>query len=169
MTETEMEYKVDSVVPQFYYNYPLCQYHEMAVSKVPELRYTEEEYDFARELYKNINKNDLMIPEDSELLPTGFIPFNLEKKGWQNCTDAANMTYFCPTIHCQGLGRVTKSPGHHWNVTAVSGSSLGETAGIYAYKTLAQLGYDALTNPEIVEKCWEAHRTMNIPRYKEWI
>ena len=48
MTETEMAFKVLSVIPQFYYNLPLCQHMVQAAGKIPALDYTKEEMELAR-------------------------------------------------------------------------------------------------------------------------
>lgn len=168
MTDTQMTYHVESVIPQFYYNLPLCRLMARAAEKVPPLRYSPEEMEQARALYRSLFQEE-PPQDDEELLPTGYLPFNTDKAGTPNCTDAADMTYFCPTLHCQGLGRVKGGVGHHWNVTYTSGCSLGEKAGIYAYEVIAQGAYEAFRDPKIVETCWEAYRAMQIPPHKDWL
>lgn len=167
MTETKMEYTVLSVMPQYFYNFPLCKHISNAAAKVPPLEYTEEDYELARTHYRLAQGKE--PPEDKILLPTGWIPFNTERKGVANCTDAADMTYFSPSMHIQGLGRVKDSWGHSWATTFVSGTALGEKAGIYAYKILAQAAYEAFADPRIVQECWDAYKAMNIPEHKNWV
>lgn len=168
MTETAMEYKVESVIPQFYYNLPLCRLMAEAAEKVPALHYTGEEMELAKDLYQGLFDEEPQM-SDEELLPTGYLPYNTLKAGTPNCTDAADMTYFCPTLHCQGLGRIKNGVGHHWNVTYTAGCSLGEKAALYAYEVIAQGAYEAFKDPEIVKTCWEAYNEMKIPPHKDWI
>lgn len=168
MTETEMTFKVLSVIPQFYYNLPLCQHMVKAAGKVPALEYTKEEMELAREHYYNLFGKDAS-KDDGELMPTEYLPFNTDKLGVPNCTDAADITYFCPTIHCQGLGRIQGSTGHTWSTTFISGNSLGEKAAVYAYEIIAQAAYEVMEQPELIKKFWDAYREMDIPEHKDWI
>lgn len=168
MTETTMEYKVLSCMPQFYYNHRLCNHMVEAAKKIPPLEYTEEERRLAREHYQNLFHKE--APQDEEeLLPSKFLNFNVDYLGETQCTDASDMTYFCPTIHCQGLAAVKDAPYHGWSVTYTSGNSIGEKAGNYAYKIIAQAGYDALKNPKIVDECWAEYHASNIPEHKDWV
>ena len=165
MTDTEMKYTIDSVIPKFYLNLPLCGFVYEAYKKVPPLTYDEEDYRAAAALYQTLHEGK-EIPDDPEsILPTGIIPFSGSASDHCSCTDAADMSYYCPTIHYVGLGKVTGAAGHHWATTYCSGNGIGQKAGLYGYKILAQTGYDALTNPEIVKKCWEAFRAQNIPEH----
>ena len=167
MTDTEVKYKIDSVVPKFYLNLPLAGYVNEAAKKVPPLTYDEEDYKAAEALYRNIHPGE-ELPSREELLPTGYVPFSGKASDHCSCTDAADMSYYCPTIHYWGLGKVKGAAGHHWNTTYCASNGIGEKAGIYGYKILAQTGYDALTNPEIVEKCWEAFHAQNIPPHPKF-
>ncbi|MCD8197744.1 MAG: amidohydrolase [Lachnospiraceae bacterium] len=163
MTDTEMKYEIESVVPKFYLNVPLCGYAYEAAQKIPPLTYNEEDYEAAIALYKNLHPDEELPENRNELLPVEYIPYSYKPSDHCSCTDAADMSYYCPTMHYWGLGKVKDAAGHHWNTTYCASNGIGEKAGIYGYKILAQTGYDALTNPEIVEKCWEAYREQNIP------
>lgn len=168
MTETTMEYRVLSCMPQFYYNIPLCRHMQQAAEKVPAIHYTDEERADVRKFYENAF-HKVPTESDEELLPSGLGEFNMEKLGCMQCTDASIMTYFCPTIHCQGTGFVKDVNGHDWETTYTAGSALGEKAGIYAYQTIAQAGIEVLENPELADQFWEEYRAMNIPEYKFWL
>ena len=76
------------------------------------------------------------------------------------------MSHFCPTIHFWGGGRLFGMPSHHWCVTSVMGMSIGQKAGLYAYKVIAQAAYDALTNPQMVKDCWADFEAQHIPPYQ---
>lgn len=165
MTDTKMNCQVESLVPKFYVNVPLCGYVYEAAKKVPPLTYDDADYENAKALYQVLHPDGTLPENQEELLPTGYEPFSYARAARCSCTDAADMSYYCPTIHCWGLGKVKDAAGHHWNTTFCAGNGIGEKAGLYAYKIMAQTGYDALTNPEIVEKCWEEFKRQNIPSH----
>ena len=164
MTDTRMEYHIESVVPNFYLNIPLSCYVNDAAQKVPPLTYTEEDYKQAEALYANLHPGE-PIPDRKTLIPTEIIPFKGEPTDHCSTSDCADMSYYCPAIQIWGLGKVVGTAGHHWTTTFASSNGIGMRAGLYGYKILAQTGYDALTNPEIVEKCWEAFKAQNIPEH----
>lgn len=168
MTDTTFEYKVESVVPQYYYTLPLCKYMCEEAGKVPPLIYEREEYEMVRQLYRQVNHAE--PPEDDEeLLPTKYLPYREELGECSNCTDAADMTYFGPSLHFQGLARPMRCPGHHWSATFCAGTSIGMKPALYAYKIIAQAAVDAFMNTGIVDECWEAFKKMNIPPHKCWL
>lgn len=169
MTDTRVEYKVLSVVPQYYYNLPLCEHVANAAKKIPVFSYAEEDYEMARSLYKNVTGQESPYP-DEELLPIRVLPFREEKDGLLGCTDAADMTYYSPSLQIQGLGRIKDLPGgHHWTTSVISGCGIGWKPAVYGYKIIAQAAYDALKDPSIVQKCWDAYHAMNIPEHKDWL
>lgn len=168
MTGTTFEYHTESVVPQYYYTKPLCRYMAEEADKVPRLSYTAEEYRMVRELYRQVNGAE--PPEDNEeLLPTDYLPYRETCGECSNCTDAADMTYFSPSLHLQGLARPKGCPGHHWSATFCAGTSIGMKPAVYAYKIIAQAAIDAFINPSIVDEFWRAYKDMNIPKHKCWI
>ena len=107
-------------------------------------------------------------PEDpEELLCTKFQPYTEEEDDtFGACTDAAIMSHICPTIHYHGGGRLSGTPGHHWNVTSTSGMSIGEKGAIYAYSVLAQGAYNVLKQPDVCDEFWAYQKSLNIPKYK---
>ncbi|MCD7813338.1 MAG: amidohydrolase [Lachnospiraceae bacterium] len=166
MTETQMKYKITSLLPHQYYNLPLCRFMDQAVPEVPPLTFTEEEYAFARELWENTMGKP--APEDPEkVLNTKFLPYtDTVDESFSSCTDAAIMSHVVPTVHYHGSGRLAGTPGHHWNITSTSGMSIGEKGGIYAYSVLAQGAYNVLTHPEVTKEFWDYQKSLNIPPYE---
>lgn len=164
MTDTEMKYTVTSAGQCFYMNRALHKYVYEASKKVPPLTYTAEEYEYGRKLMESVTGKP--APEDNDkVLITKVLPYTDDVRQQGCCTDAAEMSHFCPTIHFWGGGRLLGMPSHHWCVTSVMGMSIGQKAGMYAYKILAQAGYDALTNPQFVKDCWADFEAQHIPPY----
>ncbi|MBR0441624.1 MAG: hypothetical protein IJK25_06770, partial [Firmicutes bacterium] len=83
------------------------------------------------------------------------------------CTDTADISYFCPTAHIHGGGEIKAAPGHHWTVTACSGSTIGMKAMQRAGKVLAQGGLEALYDQSVIDECWKYFKSLNIPPYDE--
>ena len=165
MTDTKMKYTVTSAGQCFYMNRALHRYVYEASRKVDPIVYTPEEYAYGRQLMESVTGKP--APEDDDkVLITRVLPYtdNVRQQGC--CTDAAEMSHFCPTIHFWGGGRLFGMPSHHWCVTSVMGMSIGQKAGLYAYKVIAQAAYDALTNPQMVKDCWADFEAQHIPPYQ---
>ena len=77
------------------------------------------------------------------------------------------MSYFCPTAHIHGGGSAAGSPGHHWTITACSGSPIGQKAAVRAGKVLAEGAFEAFGNQALIDECWAFQKTLNIPSYDE--
>jgi len=165
MTDTKLDAKLIFMIPYFYMNEPLLKHlHEVSM-EIPEIEYTKEEYEFARNLAKDYTGTEAP-KEDAEVIPGVKKTYEGYQKA-TTCTDAADMSYFCPTAHIHGGGIIKQAPGHHWTVTACSGSSIGEKAAVRAGKVLAQGAFEAFGKPELIEACWEEFKKTNIPSYDE--
>ncbi|MGN1194162.1 MAG: hypothetical protein ACI4SB_01620 [Acutalibacteraceae bacterium] len=168
MTGTQTKCKIISGVSGFIMNHALHRRAYEAALKVEPLSYTEEEYRFGRELIESVTGKKAPLADD-DILITKIDPYSEKTRVMASggcCTDAAEMSYFCPTLHYWGGGRLRGMPSHHWNVTALMGTSIAQKAGIYAYKILAQTAYDALTDPSFIEECRNEFNSLNVPPYK---
>lgn len=112
-----------------------------ALCKAPREPWSKEELEFAAQL--NGNKD---LPEP---LHTGVVKFESDTFG---STDVGDVQHIAPGIAfdtaCCNMG----APGHHWQITACSGHSLGLKGTIYAAKAMALFGLNVMENPEILEK-----------------
>lgn len=150
-------------------NNTLDNYAYESALKVPRLKHTEEEYKFARELYKNFFNRE--APEDNEkVLPTGLQKPTGKIRIGHGTSDFGELTNICPSIHITGYGAITDMPGHNWGICAISGTSIGWRAAVQGGKILAQLGYDCFTNPKIIEESWiEFHEKYGTDGFKTWL
>ena len=109
--------------------------------ETPREPWTQEELDFAASL--NGDK------ELAEPLHTGVIKGTQDGYG---STDVGDVQHIAPGITfgtaCWNMG----APGHHWNVTACSGSSIGTKGMIYAAKAMAAFGLKVMGDPELLAK-----------------
>lgn len=160
MTETEVEWEINGLLPDFIQNIPLDRFVYEVAQKMPKIEYTEDEKEFARTLYKNFKGEE--APDADALLPSGIFDFDQVPADAYMTTDAAFMSYICPSIHICGYAEVTFAPGHHWVNTACAGTSIGEKGALYGYSILAQTGYELFRNPEKVQEFWDYYHENNI-------
>ena len=151
MTETSMKIASQIGCYEYLVNHRLNRAAYEAWKKIPPIEYSEEDKAYASALYINICGRE---PENVEsLLQTGIVP----PKGVTDTTDCgstdvADVTQICPTINTFGFGIAGRIPGHHWGVTACAGSEIGKKGMIFAAKGLAQLCFDALADPSVIEE-----------------
>ncbi len=169
MTETTVEHKINTVIPDLVPNLPLCKFMYEVAQEIPPLEYSKEDYTFGRELYKSLFDKD--APEDdSQVIPSGIFPFRGGPDGVHMATtDASHMSYICPTFHNMGLGMLKNAPGHHWGVTCTSGTAIGQKAGIYGYKILAQGAFEIFKDPSILIPFKEYQESLHLPILKEYV
>lgn len=150
MTETQVTWEIESATCGFIPNIALNHLVYEAAQKIPPLQFTEEEYQFARLMYKNATGGDAP-QEPEELIATKLKPPCDQIKFTPGSTDIADVSHIVPVMHLTGSGRVMGLPSHHWTVTAAAGMSIGQKAMLFSYKALAQAGYDLLKNPQALE------------------
>ncbi len=164
MTETTVEKHINMTMPDLIYNIPLCRFLYQSALKLPDLEYTPEEQQFARDLYKSVMEKDAPADFD-KVMPMHISEFHDHKDGVKSsATDASYMSYICPTMHSTGMGNLLGGPGHHWGMTCCAGTALGQKAGIFGYMALVQGAYDIFTHPEVTEEFWEYQRSLNLPK-----
>lgn len=154
MTDTTVESSLRASCCESKINHTLNHYLYEAAIKIPTISYTQDEIDFARELYKNVTGKQAPA-DNSELLSTSLEKLTGIVTRDAGSTDLNWITHMVPTSWIFGFGMVLGLPGHHWGQTAVAGMSIGQKGALFAGKALAQCGYDCLEDPNIVEQCWQ--------------
>ena len=153
MTETTVTRKLHTACHGFKGNLALAKYIYEAAQKVPALDYTEEDYAFAKKIYREVIGKDAET-DNKHLLPTQFL-FNKQYIHMPGSIDLGDTCRVAPAIQFGAGGMVAGLPTHHWNTTATTGTHIGYASAIYAAAIHAQFGYDALHNPQIIADCWE--------------
>ncbi|MGI6666075.1 MAG: M20 family metallopeptidase [Bacillota bacterium] len=135
----------------------------MEVAGPPE--FTDEDYDFAREIAKTFppgqseaHMKDETLPEEMKEKLAGKVlndavlgrpPVSPDSRG---STDVGDVSWCVPTAQfsmaCTALG----TPGHSWQYTAQSGMHIGHAGMIAAARTLVQAGLRLMTDPEVLAK-----------------
>jgi aminobenzoyl-glutamate utilization protein B len=138
---------------------------EAAVANMREIgapTYTEEEYEFAKEISKSLTpeqkRTTLMksqIPNALDLMDTYldtniYDPHGAGRRGGGS-SDVADVAWNMPTIQFRTVYTIVASPGHSWQNTACNGTGIGVKGSIFASKVMAGTVIDALTKPELLQ------------------
>jgi aminobenzoyl-glutamate utilization protein B len=141
-------------------NGPLAEIVVANMREVGAPAYTEEELTFARELGKSIPPEEKRAQLERSLLPDAlelvdvdintriYDPFGAERKGGGGSTDVAEVSWNTPTVEFNTAQFVVAAPGHSWQNTAVSGTSIGHKSTLFAAKVMATTVIDLLTQSE---------------------
>lgn len=153
MTETECKVTVNVMASGCIQISEFNDFFYEAMKKVPAITYTEEEMEFAKELFKSVNGRE--ANEGENVIPTGITKPTGEHINAPVSTDAGYVTRLTPTSRLHGWGWVFGSPAHSWATVAASGHEIGLKAAVHAGMALAQCGYDIAKNPSVIAS-WRA-------------
>jgi aminobenzoyl-glutamate utilization protein B len=144
-TETRMELELVNSVYNLLPNDALTALFDRNLKRVGGVKYTAQEQAFAEALRKTFpTENALPLGSQEQIQPVeeGFSP---------GSTDVADVSWIVPTAQFNTATYVPGTPGHSWQSTACSGSSIGRKGLVVAAKTLALTAVDLLTDPKQVE------------------
>ncbi len=141
-------------------NRPLA---ELIVANMRDLgapEFTSDELDFASKLGKSISKQEKSsklqrstLPKAMELLDVDlntriYDPYGEERKGGGGSSDVAEVSWITPTVEFSTAQFIVGAPGHSWQHTAASGSTIGHKSSVFAAKTMTATVIDLLTVPQ---------------------
>jgi len=111
--------------------------------------FTEEEQRLAREVQRNLDKDEDGLSTDIEELkePQGYMG--------GGSTDVADVSWIVPTATLGTSCKPLNTPGHHWSVTTFSGWSAGFKGMRTASKTNAAAGIEFLMDDSLIGKAQE--------------
>jgi aminobenzoyl-glutamate utilization protein B len=148
-------------------NRPLAEQIVANMKDIGAPTYTDEEYAWAAELAKSIDRNTKkttlsrsLLPDAMELLDVDinrriYDPYGEQKKGGGGSSDVADVAWNMPTQQFSTAYFITSAPGHSWQHVAVGGTSIGHKSTIYASKVMAATAIDLMMNPGIVKAAKE--------------
>jgi len=136
-------------------NHVLTDLIHRTMLEIPQEPWSQEELDFARALNdlcdgsRTARQRAHSLPADMEL-HTGVLP--IQREGDGSSSDVGDVAHIAPTAFfttaCNNLG----APGHHWQITACAGGSIGHKGMIYGAKILAKTALQLLTQPELLRE-----------------
>jgi len=149
-TETKLEYEV------MHGNYPLMPnkvLSEMIYEELLELggiKYTNEETEYANELYKTLINPSRKIGSQEEIQP-------LRLSAGKGSTDVGDVSWKVPTSGVRIATWVPGTSSHSWQAVAAGGTTIGTKGANLAAKALANSAIKLFENPKIIELAWDEH------------
>ena len=160
MTETEVEIRLNDCVANFVPNQHLSRLLQQVLEELPLPEYTEEERALAAEFQKGYTPGELehasKMMERLELprntVPNGVfhqgvVPYVARDGVMGGSTDVGDVSHCVPTAQYFGVTMPLGTPGHSWQTTAFSGSTIAEKGMLHAAKVLAVTALRAMTQP----------------------
>ena len=166
MTETTLEAEMS---PGGYHKIPNKILSEIVTKNMREVgppEYTEEDLAFAAKIAESFPKKDRettlrknKVPDwpkyvDKDIVTNIFDAWD-DGTTSPGSTDVADVSWITPTMEFNTACNINGAPGHSWQFTACSGSSIGHKSLLFAAKTMAGSVIDLLTTPEKLEKAKE--------------
>lgn len=149
-TETKLEYEV------MHGNYPLMPnkvLSEMIYEELLELggiKYTNDETEYANELYKTLINPSRKIGSQEEIQP-------LRLSAGKGSTDVGDVSWKVPTSGVRIATWVPGTSSHSWQAVAAGGTTIGTKGANLAAKALANSAIKLFENPKIIELAWDEH------------
>lgn len=169
MTETTVEIKQVASYANVISNTVICRQIEKYFAELPPVSYTQEELDFAQQFKRTL------LEEDREGLENGAKAFfgrelarqqlaqpiytamaeNNKHLAMKGSADLGDVSWKVPAAYFYGASWAAGTPPHSWQAAAQGKSSIAHKGMLHAAGILACVGYDFLTNPELVRQAKE--------------
>ncbi|MBI3914538.1 MAG: amidohydrolase [Chloroflexi bacterium] len=144
MTDTRMEYEVESESPEVLPNRPLAEIVQRNLESVGAPKFSDEEKEFARQ-----TQRDLPV-KPAQPLAEQVEPLAEKPTQGNYSTDVGWVSWNVPTIALTTACYAFGAPGHSWQIVACSGTTIGEKGMRVAAKALASTALDLLNDAEII-------------------
>ena len=161
MTETTYDLELIKAIYNVLNNTALEEALHEAFERVGAPQFSEEDQAFAKEISKTVPDKQKVTALRENQVPEKWWDKHLNDEVLdmpavatepRGSTDVGDVSWCCPTAQfttaCLALG----TPGHSWQYTAQGGMSIGQAGMITAAKVLAEAGYEAMTNPKLIEE-----------------
>ncbi len=145
-TGTRMEYEIIGGVYNLLPNETLARVMFEKLNEVGGIVYTPEEQAFAEQLYANLEAPNMKLGSERQVQA-----FEFQRPGIGS-TDVADVSWTIPTVGLRTATWVPGTPAHSWQASAAGGMSIGFKGMNVASQTLALMGRELFTRPELIEK-----------------
>jgi aminobenzoyl-glutamate utilization protein B len=144
---------------EFLPNAPLATHLRKNLEKLNDLRYSDEEKQFAARLQESFTEK---VPlENIERV------FDSSGKVGMGSTDVSDISWVVPTAGFSTACFVPGSPGHSWQAVACGGTSIGKKGMQLAARVLAVSACDLYQEPKLIEAAKADHkRRLDGRKYK---
>jgi len=147
MSQTKLvERKLDTDCHELVPNRPIADALDRNLRLVGAPRFTDEEKAFAAKIRES-------IPDAPEgpALNEEVLPLRTEPRRGGGSTDVGDVSWIAPTEQFVATTQAHGCPGHSWQITACTGTSIGEKGGMVAAKTLACTAIELLGDDSLRE------------------
>jgi aminobenzoyl-glutamate utilization protein B len=143
-TGTRMDYEVIGGVYNLLPNEPLARVMHAKLTEVGGVKYSADEQAFAETLYASLNEPNMQLSSQEQIQA-----FEFQRPGIGS-TDVADVSWTVPTVGLRTATWVPGTPAHSWQATAAGGMSIGYKGMNVASQTLALMGRELFTRPELL-------------------
>jgi len=148
MTQTMLvERKIDTDCHELVPNRAIADALDRNLRLVGPPRFSDEEKEFATRIRAT-------IPDAPEgpALNEDIAPLSTEPRRGAGSTDVGDVSWLVPTEQFRVTTQANGCPGHSWQITACTGTSIGEKGGMVAAKTLACTALELLADAGLRER-----------------
>jgi len=150
-TETSMTYEVMHGNYSLLPNEILQKIVHQKLSEFGGIKYSKEEEDYAKELYKSFINPDREIGSQENIRP-------YKKSHSYGSTDVGDVSWNVPTAGVRIASWVPGTPAHSWQAVSSGGTSIGLKGAELAAKTLSATIIELFENPQLIK---EANNELN--------
>ncbi len=159
-TGTSMDYEVIGGVYNLLPNETLQRAMYENLVRVGGYDYTPEERAFAEKLHATLDSPKLAVGSQAQVQP-----FDYQRPG-TGSTDVADVSWTVPTVGLRTATWVPGTPSHSWQAAAAGGMSIGFHGMNVASQTLALMGRELFTRPELIEQARVEFETRRGPDFE---
>ena len=155
-----MDYEVIGGVYNLLANDTLSRAMNAQLNKVGGYAYTPDEEAFAKKIYATLTAPSVEIGSQAKVQA-----FDFERPGLGS-TDVADVSWTVPTVGLRTATWVPGTPAHSWQATAAGGMSIGYKGMNVASQTLALMGRELFTKPDLIAKAKKEFEERRGPDFK---
>lgn len=166
MTGTQLEIQIHEGLSDYVPNGPLTKVLYKALQEVGAPQFDDADRQLAAEIRKSLTEDQLQsfqekyagVPEMQELIEKGAVlcdivlPYTLASSPMGGSTDVGDASYCAPTAQINVATEALATPGHTWQVTAQSCSSIAHKGTIKAAEAMALGAIYAMEDPELLKE-----------------
>lgn len=154
MTQTRLvERKMDTDCHELVPNRALAEALDRNLRQVGAPRFSDDEKAFAEQIRATIPSAPAGAALAEEVLP-----LETEPRRGGGSTDIGDVSWLVPTEQFVATTQANGCPGHSWQITACTGTSIGEKGGVVAAKTLACTALELLADADLRAKARDEFR-----------
>lgn len=142
-TETELTIKYEGGIREIMPNRTLSGVVRKRLQQLNDLRYNEEERQFAARLQQHL--------QEPESLETLSMVENVDGTVGKGSTDVGDISWVVPTTGFSTACWVPGTPGHSWQAVAAGGTTIGEKGMHLAARTIATSALDLFRQPDVLQ------------------